>query len=207
MMVRPREHTREEFVDAAIRIVDAEGLDALTLRRLGSDVGVSFTALYTYFSTREDLIAALVDAVSADIIAGVVPTGESAREQVVAISLATRRALSKHPRLAAVYVSDQSGASGGNDATRSVAGLLEAAGLEGRDVVTAYRVIESYVFGSTIFDLGAAPNHLTIRRRRYVDVGHDAFKSVATSGKTVRQHNDEAFERGLEILLDGLGIR
>ena len=58
MMVRPREHTREEFVDAAIRIVDAEGLEALTLRRLGSEVGVSFTALYTYFSTREDLIAA-----------------------------------------------------------------------------------------------------------------------------------------------------
>ena len=205
-MVRPREHTREEFVAAAVRIVDTEGLDALTLRRLGTEVGVSFTALYTYFSTREDLIAALVDAVTADIIAGVVPTGGSVREQVIAISLASRRALAKHPRLAAVYVSDQSDASGGNDATRMVANLLEAAGLEGRDVVTAYRVIESYVFGSTIFDLGAAPNHLSIRRRRYIDVGHDAFKFVATSARAVGQHNDEAFERGLEILLDGLGI-
>lgn len=205
-MVRPREHTREEFVAAAIRIVDDEGLDALTLRRLGTEVGVSFTALYTYFATREDLIAALVDAVSADIIAGVVPTGESPREQVVAISLATRRALAKHPRLASVYVSDQSGASGGNDATRMVAGLLEAAGLEGRDVATAYRVIESYVFGSTIFDLGAAPNHLSIRRRRYVEVGHDAFKSVASSAKAVGRHNDEAFERGLALILDGLGM-
>lgn len=205
-MVRPREHTREEFVAAAIRIVDDEGLDALTLRRLGAEVGVSFTALYTYFATREDLIAALVDAVSADIIAGVVPTGESPREQVVAISLATRRALAKHPRLASVYVSDQSGASGGNDATRMVAGLLEAAGLEGRDVATAYRVIESYVFGSTIFDLGAAPNHLSIRRRRYVEVGHDAFKSVASSAKAVGRHNDEAFERGLALILDGLGM-
>ena len=87
-----------------------------------------------------------------------------------------------------------------------VAGLLEAAGLEGRDVATAYRVIESYVFGSTIFDLGAAPNHLSIRRRRYVEVGHEAFKSVATSAKAVGRHNDEAFERGLEILLDGLGL-
>ena len=205
-MVRPREHTQAEFVAAAIRIVDDEGLDALTLRRLGTEVGVSFTALYTYFATREDLIAALVDAVSADIIAGVVPTGESPREQVVAISLATRRALAKHPRLASVYVSDQSGASGGNDATRMVAGLLEAAGLEGRDVATAYRVIESYVFGSTIFDLGAAPNHLSIRRRRYVEVGHDAFKSVASSAKAVGRHNDEAFERGLELILDGLGL-
>ena len=205
-MVRPREHTREEFVTSAIRIVDDEGLDALTLRRLGTEVGVSFTALYTYFATREDLIAALVDAVSADIIAGVVPTGESPREQVVAISLATRRALAKHPRLASVYVSDQSGASGGNDATRMVAGLLEAAGLEGRDVATAYRVIESYVFGSTIFDLGAAPNHLSIRRRRYVEVGHDAFKSVASSAKAVGRHNDEAFERGLALILDGLGM-
>lgn len=206
-MVRPREHSREEFVTAAVRIVDAEGLEALTLRRLGAEVGVSFTAVYTYFSTREDLIAALVDAVSSDVIAGVVPQGESVRAQLIAISMATRRALSKHPRLAAVYVSDQSDAAGGNAATRAVAELLEQAGLQGRDVVTAYRVIESYVFGSTIFDLGAAPNHLGIRRRRYLEVGHMAFRSVASSEKAIGRHNDESFERGLEILLDGLGIR
>lgn len=205
-MVRPREHTHEEFIDAAIRIVDAEGLEALTARRLGPEVGVSYTAVYTYFAAREDLIAALVDRISAEIVAGVSPQGESVRDQLIAIAMSTRKALAKHPRLAAVYVADQSDASEGNEATRAVAELLERAGLSGRDVVTAYRVIESYVFGSTIFDLGAAPQHLSIRRRRYAATGHPEFKVVATSDKAIGQHNDEAFERGLGLILGGLGI-
>ena len=205
-MARPREHSRDDFLDAAIRIVDAEGLEALTLRRLGPEVGVSYTAVYTYFKTREDLIAALVDRISEEIIAGVAPSGDSARDQVIAIAMSSRRALARHPRLASVYISDQSDAVAGTQATLSVVALLESSGIKGRDAVTAYRVIENYVFGSTIFDFGAAPNHLAIRRRRYRATSHPEFKSVGISDKAVGQHNDEAFEKGLALILDGLGI-
>jgi AcrR family transcriptional regulator len=193
-------------LDAAIRIVDAEGLEALTLRRLGPEVGVSYTAVYTYFKTREDLIAALVDRISEEIIAGIAPSGDSARDQLIAIAMSSRRALARHPRLATGYVSDQSDAVVGNQATLSVVALLESSGIKGRDVVTAYRVLENYVFGSTIFDFGAAPNHLSIRRRRYRATSHPEFKAVGLSDKSVGQHNDEAFEKGLALILDGLGI-
>ena len=205
-MVRPREHTHDEFVDAAIRIVDAEGLDALTARRLGKEVGVSYTAIYTYFATREALMGALVDRVSAEVISGVVPQGESARDQLIAIALSARRAMARHPQLAAVFASASSGAQQGNAATLYAVGLLERAGLSGRDMVSAYRIIESYVFGASIFDFGAAPQHLSIRRRRYSFTGHPDFKAVAKSDRAIGEHNDEAFERGFEILLDGLGI-
>ena len=205
-MVRPREHSREEFVDAAIRIVDAEGLEALTLRRLGADVGVSFTAMYTYFATREDLVAALVDRLTAEVVSEVIPRGEAIRDQLIAISLSARRVLARHPRLAAVYVADQSDVSDSNQATLVVAGLLEQAGLSGRELTIAYRIIESYVFGASIFDYGAAPEHLAIRRRRYVAANHPDFKAVAKSDKSVGEHNDEAFERGLELILTGLGL-
>ena len=205
-MVRPREHSRDDFLDAAIRIVDAEGLEALTLRRLGLDVGVSYTAVYTYFKTREDLIAALVDRISEEIIAGIAPSGDSARDQLIAIAMSSRRALARHPRLATVYVTGQSDAVVGNQATLSVVALLESSGIKGRDVVTAYRVLENYVFGSTIFDFGAAPNHLSIRRRRYRATSHPEFKAVGLSDKAVGQHNDEAFVLGLSSLLKGLGV-
>lgn len=205
-MVRPREHTHEEFVDAAIRIVDAEGLEALTARRLGKEVGVSYTAVYTYFATREDLMGALVDRVSAEIVAGIVSPGDSVRDQLIAIGSSSRRALAKHPQLAAVFATASTEAKQGNEATLFVVRLLEQAGLTGRDLVTAYRIIESYVFGVTVFDLGAAPQHLSIRRRRYAFTGHPDFKAVAKSDKAIGDHNDEAFERGLELILAGLGI-
>lgn len=205
-MVRPREHTHEEFIDAAIGIVDAEGLDALTARRLGKEVGVSYTAVYTYFADREQLMGALVDRISAEVVAGVMPRGESLRDQLVAIALSARRALAKHPQLAGVFATATGDAKQGNEATLFVVGLLEQAGLRGRDLVTAYRVIESYVFGATVFDLGAAPQHLSIRRRRYAFTGHPDFKAVAKSDKAIGEHNDEAFERGLELILAGLSI-
>lgn len=205
-MVRPREHTHDEFIDAAIRIVDAEGLDALTARRLGKEVGVSYTAVYTYFSDRERLIGALVDHISSEVIAGVEPRGDSIRSQVIAIAVSARRALSRHPHLAAVFATASGDAEQGNEATLFVVGLLEQSGLTGRDLVTAYRIIESYVFGATVFDLGAAPQHLSIRRRRYAFTGHPDFKAVAKSDKAIGEHNDEAFERGLELILAGLGI-
>lgn len=205
-MVRPREHTHDEFIDAAIRIVDAEGLDALTARRLGKEVGVSYTAVYTYFSDRERLIGALVDHISSEVIAAVEPRGDSIRSQVIAIAVSARRALSRHPHLAAVFATASGDAEQGNEATLFVVGLLEQSGLTGRDLVTAYRIIESYVFGATVFDLGAAPQHLSIRRRRYAFTGHPDFKAVAKSDKAIGEHNDEAFERGLELILAGLGI-
>jgi AcrR family transcriptional regulator len=205
-MARPREHTHEEFVDAAIRIVDTEGLDALTVRRLGKEVGVSYTAVYTYFATREDLMVALVGRVSADLISGFVARGESVRDQLITMALTVRRALAGHPHLAGAFVSAANGASHGNEATLLVVGLLEEAGLRGRRLAVAYRIIEGYVFGTSVFDLGAAPRHLSIRCRRYAMTGRPEFEAIATSDRAIEEHNDEAFRLGFELILDGLGI-
>ena len=58
--------THSDFLDAAMRIVDAEGLDALTFRRLGEEIGVSYTAVYTYFESRQDLVEELAGPALAD---------------------------------------------------------------------------------------------------------------------------------------------
>ena len=176
------------------------------MRRLGPEVGVSYTAVYTYFKTREDLVAVLVDRISADVIAGITPSSDSVRDQLIAVGLSTRRALSRHPRLAGVFTMAQTDAEVGSQATLYVVSLLEQGGLSGRSLVAAYRMIESYVVGSTLFDLGAAPEHLAIRRRRYNLTGHPEFKAVAKSEKSVGEHNDEAFIQGFDFLLTGLGL-
>ena len=54
--------TRNDIVRAAITFVDAHGLDALTMRRLGQSLGVEAMALYRHVSGREDLLEAMVEA-------------------------------------------------------------------------------------------------------------------------------------------------
>jgi len=52
--------SRGRIVDEALRVVDEDGLQALSMRRLGSELGVEAMSLYRYVSGREDLLEALV---------------------------------------------------------------------------------------------------------------------------------------------------
>jgi hypothetical protein len=95
---------------------------------------------------------------------------------------------------------------GAGVAAETVITALEEGGLSGEKLALAYRTCESYVFGMTVFDFGAAPEHLDVRRRRYSQMQHPAFQMLGRSKKAVGEHNDEAFLKGLELLLDGFGI-
>jgi TetR/AcrR family transcriptional regulator, tetracycline repressor protein len=206
-MVRPSEHSREEFLKAALAIVDAEGLEALTLRRLGAEVGVSYTAVYTYFENRDTLIGTLVNNLSAEIVKGVKISGTTPHEIILAIGIATRQTLSNHPLLVPAFTHAGAETEEEEGSTISIiATLLEQAGLSGKDLVLAYRAIESFVLGSTVFDLGAAPQHLSTRQRRYRASKHPDFMAVAKTDKSLNAHNEEAFVLGLAGLLTALGV-
>jgi AcrR family transcriptional regulator len=206
-MARPSEHSREEFLKAALSIVDSDGLDALTFRRLGTEVGVSYTAAYTYFKSREELIGVLVNNLSAEIVSGVKVTGTTPYEVILAIGISTRQTLSKHPLLVPAFTHAGADDAEGDASTISmIAPLLEQAGLTGKDIALAYRAIESFVIGSTVFDLGAAPQHLSTRQRRYRQSKHPEFMAVAKTEKSLSIHNEEAFILGLSGLLKALGV-
>jgi AcrR family transcriptional regulator len=206
-MARPSDHSREEFLKAALAIVDADGLDALTLRRLGNEVGVSYTAAYTYFKSREELIGTLVNNLSAEIVSNVKVTGTTPYDIILAIGISTRQTLSKHPLLVPAFTHAGADEAEGEASTISIiAPLLEQAGLTGNALTLAYRAIESFVIGSTVFDLGAAPQHLSSRQRRYRQSKHPEFMAVAKTEKTLNAHNEEAFMLGLSSLLRALGV-
>src|ERR1051325_8994243 len=64
-MARPRQVllTREKIVEAASALVDAEGLDALSVRRLATELGVQGPSLYNHFATKAEIVDAVADAV------------------------------------------------------------------------------------------------------------------------------------------------
>jgi AcrR family transcriptional regulator len=68
-MARPRQSllTRERIVEAAAHLVDAEGLDAVSTRRLATELGVRGPSLYNHFATKAEIIDAVADAVVAQV--------------------------------------------------------------------------------------------------------------------------------------------
>jgi AcrR family transcriptional regulator len=97
-VVRPRQPvlTRQRIVEVATAILDAEGLGALSTRRLARELGVRAPSLYNHFVTKEEIL----DAVADGIIAGVDLSMFGTRGWDTALmewARAYRRALAAHP--------------------------------------------------------------------------------------------------------------
>ncbi len=85
---RPAQWSRAEITEVALRVADAEGLEAVSMRRVAAELGTGAASLYRYVETREDLLDLMTDATSAEFepapptgawLADLVAFGEQAR--------------------------------------------------------------------------------------------------------------------------------
>jgi AcrR family transcriptional regulator len=72
---RPAGHSREQITEAAIRIADRDGLDAVSMRRVAADLQTGAASLYRYVESREDLLDLMIDATAAEYAFGP-PSGD-----------------------------------------------------------------------------------------------------------------------------------
>ena len=97
---KPR-YTREQIAEAALRIADADGFDAVTMKRIAAELGAATMTLYYYVRNKADIVALMQDAILADVL---VPDGDlrgSWRDATAAIARRTRDVLMAHPPLVA----------------------------------------------------------------------------------------------------------
>ena len=87
-----KQRTRDALSRAAIEIVTAEGIDALTAERIAAEAGVSRRTLFNYFPRVEDVLTASIEEVTTDTLAAFVarPADEPLRRSVVARLRASR---------------------------------------------------------------------------------------------------------------------
>jgi AcrR family transcriptional regulator len=72
--------SRSAVVDRALQLADAEGIDALTIRRLATEFGVTPMALYWHFRNKEELIAGLADRIWSEIKSDIDPAAAWPRQ-------------------------------------------------------------------------------------------------------------------------------
>ena len=64
---RDRGLSRDEIVRDAIAVADAEGLEAISMRRIAREVGAGAMSLYWYVASKEELLDRMLDAIEAEI--------------------------------------------------------------------------------------------------------------------------------------------
>jgi AcrR family transcriptional regulator len=86
-------------VDAAIRVADSEGLAAVTIRRIATEIGAGAMSLYTYVPDKDRLLDLMVDRVGASMPAA--PISGDWRADLLALAAAPRSLMLAHPWLPA----------------------------------------------------------------------------------------------------------
>jgi AcrR family transcriptional regulator len=96
MADEPTNCRRHEIVAAAVRIADAEGVDAVSMRRLADELGVATMTPYTHVESKDELIDLMRDAIVAEMLLPE-PVPADWREALRAIAHRTKDTFEAHP--------------------------------------------------------------------------------------------------------------
>jgi len=199
---RPRSSlSREAIVQAALRVVDEDGLDALTMRRIASELGAGVMSLYVYFRSKEDVIDALADAVLAPIP---LDTGSEAdwREQIKELMRKIHQTLLAHPGINEIVVAESVPGQALDGTREHALEILHYAGFTTPDALEALGSIYGYVVG---FSLLAARDRRHDSGQRPHPIDSAQFPRLASAFPHYdRRTSMNAFEQGLKHLVHGL---
>src|SRR3954463_7244770 len=106
-MARPRKPllSTDRIVGTARVLVDPEGLAAVSTRRLAAELGVSGPSLYNHFRTKDQILEAVADSVSAQVDLSMFEDGRPWRDALHEWAVSYRAALSEHPNIVSLLAS------------------------------------------------------------------------------------------------------
>jgi AcrR family transcriptional regulator len=196
---------RDRVLAAALRLMDANGLDALTMRKLASELDVEAMSLYYHVPGKAALLEGLAETVLAEVQ---LPSGDARDwpEASRAVARALRDNARAHPHAMPLLASLGLGSSAARRHTEDVLGVLGAAGLAPHAAFTAFLVIRSYVLGYVLWEI----RHAEAKAAGTIAATEPELLMTAPHLATLATFiatfdNDAEFERGLEVIVTGLG--
>ena len=200
---------RERVLRAAMAVADSEGLDALSMRRLGQELGVEAMSVYNHVRNKEDILDGLVDMVFAEIG---VPAGRDWKSAMRQRAITVQQVLGRHSWAIALMESRRNPGPGSLRHHDSVLGCLREAGFSMVMAAHAYSLLDSYIYGFALeqaslpFETGeqaAAMAQAIVAQfpaNEYPYLAEITAKVVLKPGYSYAKE----FEFGLELILDGL---
>ncbi|MGW7489347.1 TetR/AcrR family transcriptional regulator [Streptomyces sp. NPDC054786] len=197
--------TRDRIVHAAVALLDEEGMDRLTMRRLAERLQVGATTLYWHVATKGDVIDLAVDAIFGETP---VPAhhARNPRDDIATLVNGWRQAMLRHP-WAATVPSRQRPLMGPNFLTwmECLQSALLRAGLTDKRLNAATWALYNHVMGATAtqssLQLSAEETRLG---QAYLESQRDQYPTVVANNYLADDDWDANFAVGLEFLLDGI---
>ena len=202
--------TRERVLRAAISLADRDGIESLSMRKLGQKLGVEAMSLYNHVRNKEDMLDGMVDVVFSKI--DLPASGVDWRTGMRKRALSARQVLLRHPWAIGLMESRSTPGPATLRHHDSVLGSLRRAGFSIETAAHAYSVLDGYIYGFTLTELtlpfrdskGVAKVAGNILQGvRADEIPYLAEMAVEYTMKPGYNYGDE-FEFGLDLILDGI---
>jgi AcrR family transcriptional regulator len=196
---------RERITAAAMRVIDSEGLDALSMRRLGAELGVNPMAAYYHVPNKAALYDLVLEAVMAGVDLAAIDAGAPLAEQLKQAARAYHAAILKHPRAIPVLASRALRTAAMLRPVEPMLGILFAAGLTVDEAMAAVDVFGQYILGGAVSYYHRLYDDELEDRREFEALDPAEFPHmtrIITEAEYLGP--DGEFEFGLDVIVRGL---
>jgi AcrR family transcriptional regulator len=204
---------RERVLRAAISFADQNGIESLSMRKLGQELGVEAMSLYKHVANKDDMLDGMIDVVFGEI--DLPSDGVHWKTAMRQRAISAREVLSRHPWAIGLTESRMKPGPANLRHHDSVIGCFREAGFSIEMAIHAYSALDSYIYGFALqerslpFDspseVGEAAENMLRQfpADEYPYLGETIVDAIMKSGW---KYADE-FEFGLDLILDGLEQR
>jgi AcrR family transcriptional regulator len=202
--------TRDRVLRAAMALADEGGLETLTMRKLGDELGVGPMALYRHVANKDDMVDGIVDLVFGEI--DLPPIGADWKVAMRNRAISVREALSRHRWAVALMESRANPGPANLRHHDAVIGSLRAAGFDMAMAAHAYSLLDSYIYGFAQTQMNlpfeSTSDIAEVAKEMLQPFPLNAYPNLAAfitehAMKPGYDYGDE-FEYGLDVILDGL---
>lgn len=201
--------TRERILQAAVDLVDRAGLDALTMRRLGAELGVEAMSLYKHIANKDAILDGIIELVIGEI--EIPAEGAGWKEAMRRRAISARNVLSRHSWAIGLFETRRSRGPVVLGYLDAILGNLRSAGFSIESATHAFWLLDSYVYGHVVQetsipisseDQAAGSAAPTLREGRTDEFPH--LIEIEEHALTSEYSFDNEFEFGLDLILNGL---
>ena len=201
--------SRDRILESALALADDQGIDALSMRKLGQELGFEAMSLYNHVANKDDLLDGMLDLVLAEMDE---PLPKEGLPGIRKAAISAHESLKRHPWAASLLMAPARVRPGRLAFMDALLGALRDAGFSAETTYHAYHVIDAHIIGFSLWQSThdfSLPEEVNDDIRGFLErmIPRDTLPHLHEHGMqhlAATYDGVSAFEYGLDLLLAGL---
>jgi AcrR family transcriptional regulator len=197
--------TRQRVADAALAFIDEHGLDGLSMRKLGAELGVEAMSLYNHVTNKADLLGVVADRLFHDVLDAYGEPSGDWKVHARALCHAYVDVAAAHPLAVGLLITPANGSDSAHEFDRRIVGAARRFSDDDRIGALAFATVSNWVIGTIVQQHGLMGP--AVARGSDGTDDDDDVDLLSFQRAAEQLTADECFDEGLEVVLAGLEAR